>query len=250
MKNPKIGLAWGFGNLLTMEHKPNRELTFNYIKSIVDLEVDLIETADSYLSGETEKFLGSMSRELSHISLATKVGGYRNSFPYPLNVQIVNSRVLQKVNIIRNNGYFSFNPKIHPDSLRRRLEKSLKRLKRSEIDIYMLHGVPRHCNVEDFVAELVNLKHLGMVKYIGLSLEGMQEIDTKWCDYLEVTLKEYMANQLQHRPCILRAIHRDDEKKSNQVRKLKQENFNGFIMSGTHNLNHFKELAEAVDKYR
>ena len=213
MKNSKIGLAWGFGSLLIKEQKPNRELTFNYIKSIVDLEVDLIETADSYLSGETEKFLGSMSRELSHISLATKVGGYRNSFPYPLNVQIENSRILQKVNIIRNNGYFSFNPKILPNSLKGRLAKSLKRLRRSEIDIYMLHGVPGHCNVEDFVAELISLKDLGMVKYIGLSLEGNQEIDTKWCDYLEVTLKVYMEDQLQHRHCILRAIHRDNEKR-------------------------------------
>jgi len=250
MEDCKIGLAWGFGNFLTGATRPDQRLTMNYINSILKLEVGLIETADSYLSGETEKLLGAMSDQIKNVGVATKVGGYRNSLPYPLNVQLVNSRVVQKLTIIRNRGYFSFNPRILPDSLRGRLESSLKRLRRNEIDIYMLHGVPEHCRVEDFVAELINLKELGMVRNIGLALDGNLEVDTAWCDYLEITLDQYNTDRFLNKACIIRSIHRNDIDKQDQVNKIVDKGFSGYLMSGSHNLNHYKELADAVSKYR
>jgi len=249
MGNRRIDLAWGFGNFLTRANKPDRRLTKDYINSILKLDVGLIETADSYLGGETEKLLGSMPYQLRHVGLATKVGGYRNSFPYPLNVQLVNSRVIQKLTILRNQGYFAFNPRILPSSLRGRLESSLKRLKRNEIDIYMLHGIPEHCSIEDFAAELISLKEIGMVKNIGVSLGCNLEVNTTWCDYLEVTLDQYNTSRFFNNACIVRSIHRDNVNKQSQISKLANEGFSGYLMSGSQNFLHYKELAEAVRKY-
>lgn len=249
MGEHKIGVAWGFGGFLTSAKKPDQKLTMNYINSILELNVDLIETADSYLSGETEKLLGRMSDQLRNVSIATKVGGYRNSFPYPINVKIVNSRIVQKLNILRNQGYFSFNPRILPSSLKGRLENSLKRLKRDELDIYMLHGIPEHCGIEDFVAELIRFKELGMVRNIGISDSNLT-INTDWCDILEITLEQYDTGRFSNKPCIVRSIHRGDIKKQTQISELFNGGFNGYVMSGTHNLLHFKELTEAVTIHR
>ena len=89
-----------------------------------------------------------------------------------------------------------------------------------------------------------------MVRNIGLALDGDLEINTDWCDYLEVTLDQYNTDLFLNKACIVRSIHKDDINKQSQISKLANNGFSGYLMSGSRNFLHYKELAKAVGTFR
>lgn len=63
-----------------------------------------------------------------------------------------------------------------PESLRKQLEDSLKRLKTDYIDLYYIHRVDPNVPIEDVAMAMKQLKKEGLIKHWGLSEAGVETI--------------------------------------------------------------------------
>jgi len=112
----------------------------------LELEVNLIDTANSYGPEISERLIGeTLSPYKAGLVIATK-GGYTRSGP---------------------NRWM---PDLKPEHLRAALEGSLKRLKLERIDVYQLHNaadptVP----LADAIGELAIMQSEGKIRHVGVS---------------------------------------------------------------------------------
>jgi pyridoxine 4-dehydrogenase len=111
-----------------------------------ELDVNLIDTADSYGPEVSERLIGeTLSPYKAGLVIATK-GGYARTGPY------------------------KWKPDLKPEHLRAALEGSLKRLKLERIDVYQLHNaadptVP----LADAIGELAIMQSEGKIRHVGVS---------------------------------------------------------------------------------
>jgi len=115
------------------------------LRRALELEVNFIDTADSYGP--------SICEELIAEALA----------PYPKNLVIATK-----------GGYCRIAPHtwMHdgsPEHLRKSVEGSLKRLRLDRIDLYQLHGPDPAISFEASIETLAELRSRGMIRHIGLS---------------------------------------------------------------------------------
>jgi aryl-alcohol dehydrogenase-like predicted oxidoreductase len=239
-------LAWGLQDVFGKSPRKSMVELENHLKAKISLGLRMIETADSYMSGDAEKLLGRVGHTTKGLAIATKVGGYRNSLPRPLNNLWVESKLIQKSRILLHGSYYDFNPRVVPESLEKHLTGSLKRLRRAELDIYLLHGLPTHINLDHFIASLNKLKDKGLVKSIGISLEKKCDLDLSWCDIIELPLQLFEKGLHHNGKFIIRSLHRPGINKKLQVSELVKNKTKGYLLSGTQNESHFYELASAL----
>lgn len=116
------------------------------LERLLDLNVNLIDTADSYGPEVSERLIGeTLSPYAPGLVIATK-GGYVRTGPH------------------------KWKPNLEPAHLRAALEGSLKRLKLQRIDVYQLHNaadptVP----LADSIGELAIMQSEGKIRHIGVS---------------------------------------------------------------------------------
>jgi aryl-alcohol dehydrogenase-like predicted oxidoreductase len=122
------------------------------LRRAVELEVDFIDTADSYGPEVSERLIA----EALH--------------PYPENLVIAT-----KGGLVRP-GPGRWDPDGRPEHLRAACEGSLKRLRLDEIPLYQLHRPDPRVPVEDSVGALLQLKDEGKIRHIGLSNVDEAEI--------------------------------------------------------------------------
>jgi len=106
--------------------------------------INLIDTANSYAGGESERIIGQALREngrREEVILATK-------FYYPTGAGI-NDRGTSRKHIIRA------------------CEDSLRRLQTDYIDLYQMHRVPTNFPLEEILAALTDLRQQGKIRYFG-----------------------------------------------------------------------------------
>jgi aryl-alcohol dehydrogenase-like predicted oxidoreductase len=115
------------------------------LRRVVDLGVNLIDTADSYGPRVSERLIG----EVLH--------------PYPKDLVIAT-----KGGLVRP-GPGIWKSDARPDRLRKALEGSLERLKVERIGLYQLHSPDSKVPFEDSVGALVDLQREGKIRHIGLS---------------------------------------------------------------------------------
>jgi pyridoxine 4-dehydrogenase len=123
----------------------DRSSAVSLLRRALDLEVNFIDTADSYGP--------SICEELIAEALA----------PYPKNLVIATK-----------GGYCRIAPHrwthdASPDHLRKAVEGSLKRLHLDRIDLYQLHGPDPAISFEASVETLAELRSQGMIRHVGLS---------------------------------------------------------------------------------
>lgn len=122
----------GLGTNRIHDTPENREL----LKRAVELDVNFIDTAHSYTSGDSETTIGlTLAPYADGLVIATK-GGHDNG---------------------------------QPENLRAELKDSLMRLKTDHIDLYQLHRVDASVPIEDSVAALKQCQDEGLIRHIGLS---------------------------------------------------------------------------------
>lgn len=110
------------------------------IRSLLDVGVTLLDTADVYGSGHNERLIGgAIAGRRDEVFLATKFGADQPS----------------------GGG--------RPEYVRRAAEASLRRLGTDHIDLYYLHRVDPDTPVEDTAGALAELVSDGKVRHIGLS---------------------------------------------------------------------------------
>jgi pyridoxine 4-dehydrogenase len=131
------------------------------LRRAVELGVDFIDTADSYGPHVSEELIAeALYPYPKGLVIATK-GGFLRSGP---NQWHINS---------------------HPDHLKIALEGSLARLKVDRIDLYQLHRVDPAVPFEKTLEFLQGVQEEGLVKHIGLSEVGVEEIKRAE-EYVEV----------------------------------------------------------------
>lgn len=123
---------WGYGKLYQEE-----DLVAAF-DAILQAGINFIDTAEVYGAGTSEKLLGKFSANTQDdLIIATKF------FPFPWRVD--------------------------PNSARRALRNSLKRLGRSHVDLYQIHMPFPPFPIEFWLHKLAPLYHDGIVKAVGVS---------------------------------------------------------------------------------
>ncbi|MBV9803473.1 MAG: aldo/keto reductase [Solirubrobacterales bacterium] len=123
------------------------------LRHVVEREVNLIDTADSYGPEVSENLIADALR------------------PYPENLVIATKGGFER------SGPGRWEPNGRPDRLRRCCEASLLRLKLERIDLYQLHTVDPKIPIEDSVGALAELQEEGKIRHIGLSNVDVEELE-------------------------------------------------------------------------
>jgi aryl-alcohol dehydrogenase-like predicted oxidoreductase len=122
------------------------------LRKVVDLGVNLIDTADSYGPEVSERLIA----EALH--------------PYPAGLVIATKGGLTR------SGPEKWAPVGRPEYLRQCVELSLRRLKLECIDLYQLHRIDAKVPVAETLGALKELQRAGKIRHIGLSEVSVKEI--------------------------------------------------------------------------
>jgi pyridoxine 4-dehydrogenase len=122
------------------------------LRRAVELGINLIDTADSYGPGISERIIA----EALH--------------PYPEDLVIAT-----KGGYTRPAGRWI--PNGHPRHLREACEGSLRRLEVDRIDLYQFHTPDPNVPFEDSVWTLAELRDEGKIHHVGLSNVGVRELE-------------------------------------------------------------------------
>ena len=131
----------------------DREEAKRVLRRVLELGINLIDTADSYGPEISESLIG----ETIH--------------PYPQGVVIAT-----KGGLLRG-GPNIWTPDGRPQHLREALEGSLKRLKVDQIDVYQLHSPDPQVPFEESVGALADLQKAGKIRHIGLSNVSVDQLN-------------------------------------------------------------------------
>jgi pyridoxine 4-dehydrogenase len=124
---------------------PDREKALAVLRRAVQLDVNFIDTADSY------------GPEASETLIAEAL------YPYPDDLVIATKGGLERP------GPGQWTPNGRPEHLREACDGSLKRLRLDQIPLYQFHRPDPKVPLEDSVGTLVELKDQGKIRHIGLS---------------------------------------------------------------------------------
>jgi aryl-alcohol dehydrogenase-like predicted oxidoreductase len=123
------------------------------LRRVVDDDVNLIDTADSYGPRVSENLIaGALHPYPEDLVIATK-GGFTRPGPD------------------------AWHPAARPERLKRCCEESLRRLRLERIDLYQLHTVDPQVPIEDSVAALAELQQEEKVRHIGLCNVNVEEFE-------------------------------------------------------------------------
>ena len=123
------------------------------LRRVVELDVNLIDTADSYGPEVSEKLIA----EALH--------------PYPEDLVIATKGGL------RRTGPGEWPRDADPKRLKECCEGSLRRLRLERIDVYQLHAPDPKVPLEDSLGALRDLQEEGKIRHIGVSNVSEQELD-------------------------------------------------------------------------
>lgn len=151
------------------------------IKTAVECGITLIDTAPGYGFGRSEEIVGKALKGIrDKVVLSTKCGLWwhdsRGTFAF------------------EQQGY-TVNKCLEPDTIKKEIELSLRRLDTDYIDIYFTHwpSVPPHATpIKDTMGCLMDLKRQGLIKCIGASNVSAEIIDEYLCyGELDVIQEKY-----------------------------------------------------------
>jgi pyridoxine 4-dehydrogenase len=122
------------------------------LKRTQELGINFIDTADSYGPNVSEELIAQAL------------------YPYPDDLVIATKGGLMRT------GPDQWPINAHPDYLRKALEGSLKRLKKTQIQLYQLHRPDAQVPFADSLAFLRDAQRQGLIKHIGLSEVSLEQI--------------------------------------------------------------------------
>src|SRR6266568_2147668 len=131
---------------------PDRDNALKVLRRAVELDVNLIDTADAY------------GPETSELLIAEAL------HPYP------NGLVIATKGGLTRPGPNEWVPNGQPEHLKQAVEMSLKRLRLERIDLYQLHAIDSKVPIEESVGALKQMQDAGKIRHIGLSNVDPEEI--------------------------------------------------------------------------
>jgi aryl-alcohol dehydrogenase-like predicted oxidoreductase len=132
---------------------PDRENAKKLLRRVVELGVNLIDTADAY------------GPEVSELLIAEAL------HPYPKGLVIATKGGHTRP------GPGQWVPNGRPEYLAQCVDKSLKRLKLERIDLYQLHRIDKNVPVEESLGALKKAQDAGKIRHVGLSEVSVKEIE-------------------------------------------------------------------------
>lgn len=132
---------------------PNRQEAIALLRRVLELGINLIDTADSY------------GPEVSESLIAEAL------YPYPKDLIIATKAGLQRP------GPNQWVEDGRPEHLREACEGSLRRLKLQRIDLFQLHRIDPKVALEEQIGTLLELQKEGKIKHIGLSEVSIEQIE-------------------------------------------------------------------------
>ncbi len=142
-----------------------------------DCGVNVLDTADTYGSTAAERWIGELTHaEADQWIVVTKTGLPTADFPGLL--RAANQPAKKVVQRVR--------PGFHVDwrGLRSKIERSLRRLRRDRIDIYLLHLPPVGIEDDDALhGVLLEAVQSGLIRQFGVSsndVDTLRAIESKW----------------------------------------------------------------------
>ncbi|MFC4989750.1 MULTISPECIES: aldo/keto reductase [Saliphagus] len=138
------------------------------VEHAVEAGVDLIDTADSYGPGVSERLIGEAIGDDEDVLVATKAGLLRN----------------------REGDWL---PHGDPDYIRNQVLCSLDRLRTDTIDLYQFHRPDPDTDFEESVTTFGELKDEGLVSEVGLSNVSVEQLETAR-DHVEVATVQNRYN--------------------------------------------------------
>jgi pyridoxine 4-dehydrogenase len=132
---------------------PDRENALKVLQRVVELGVNLIDTADAY------------GPETSELVIAEAL------HPYPRGLVIATKGGLTRP------GPGQWVPNGRPEYLKQAVEQSLKRLRLERIDLYQLHRVDPKVPMEESLGALKEMQRAGKIRHVGLSEVALEEIE-------------------------------------------------------------------------
>jgi pyridoxine 4-dehydrogenase len=132
---------------------PDRENARKVLRRVVELGVNLIDTADAY-GPETDELL-----------IAEAL------YPYPKGLVIATKGGNTRP------GPSQWVPDGRPEYLKQCVDKSLKRLRLERIDLYQLHRVDPKVPMEDSLGALKEMQSAGKIRHIGLSEVSPEQVE-------------------------------------------------------------------------
>jgi pyridoxine 4-dehydrogenase len=124
---------------------PDRDEAKAVLRRAIELDVNFIDTADSYGPEVSERLIAEAL------------------YPYPDDLVIATKGGLERP------GPGRWTPNGRPEHLRTACEGSLQRLKLEQIPLYQLHRPDPKVPLEESLGALVELKDEGKIRHIGLS---------------------------------------------------------------------------------
>jgi len=124
---------------------PDRARSKDLLRRVVELDIDLIDTADAY-GPETSEYL-----------IAEAL------VPYPDRLVIAT-----KGGLVRG-GPGSWVSDGRPEHLERAVANSLRRLQRERIDLYQLHTIDEDVPVKESLGALERMQKAGKIRHVGVS---------------------------------------------------------------------------------
>ena len=141
-----MGMSHGYGPAA------DKKEMVNLIHKAVDMGITFFDTAEVYGPFTNEELLGEALAQLrDKVIIATKFGIYIDANGQ----QVQDSR---------------------PETIKRSVEGSLKRLKTDHIDLYYQHRVDTNVPIEEVAGTVKELIREGKVKYFGLSEPGAKTV--------------------------------------------------------------------------
>src|SRR5438477_12892744 len=131
----------------------DRGNTLKVLRRVVEVGVNLIDTADAY------------GPETSELLIAEAL------HPYPKDLVIATKGGLTRP------GPGQWVPNGCPEYLTQCVEKSLKRLQLERIDLYQLHRVDPNVPMEESHGSLKKMQEAGKIRHVGLSEVSPEELD-------------------------------------------------------------------------
>jgi pyridoxine 4-dehydrogenase len=132
---------------------PDRDTAKDVLRRVVELGIDLIDTADSYGPHVSEQLIA----EALH--------------PYPAGLTIATKGGLERT----GPGGWPCNGR--PEHLRAACEGSLKRLEVERIDVYQLHAPDPAVPYAESVGALKELQDEGKIRHIGVSNVSLEHLE-------------------------------------------------------------------------
>ena len=155
------------------------------LRRVVELGINLIDTADSYGPEVSENLIA----EALH--------------PYPEGLVIATKGGL------RRSGPGQWPRDARPERLKQCCEASLRRLRLERIDLYQLHSPDPQVPLEDSMGALKELQDEGKIRHIGVSNVSVEELERARAVVEVVTVQNRYNLTERHSESVLEVCERD-----------------------------------------